>query len=56
MLEPEAWREHAAELRQLAGEASDPERRRRLLDLAAKLEGAAEDADKGVVNSPFATR
>ena len=50
------WREHAAELRRLAADASDPQRCRKLLDLAAKLEEAAQDADRGVVNSPFATR
>ena len=45
MSEAEQWKEHIAELRQIAEQAADPERHRRLLALADEWEEYARELE-----------
>lgn len=55
MPKPSDWRERAAELRRLADDTDDPERRRKLLGLADRLEQVADEEENGGGRSSFSS-
>jgi hypothetical protein len=46
MSKAEEWREHIVELREVAERSSDPERQRKLLDLAEQWEDYAQELEE----------
>jgi len=56
MSEAEEWREHIAELRQLAAQTPDDARRQRLFELADRWEGFAVELDGPLLSAASEAR